>query len=115
MRVKHGETVTVLRAGTKVDPFSGEEIAEDWATPNRTDVEGCVVVPRTTSEPLEAGRAPVIVGYTVHMPWGTEITARDRVELYGEVWQVDGYPFPWKNAFTGTEHGVEVQLKKVTG
>lgn len=109
------ETVEVIRAGVTVDPFSGEEIAEDWNNPTVTVVPNCIIEPRTTSEPVPNGRTAVITGYTVHMPYGSDVTAKDRVRLYGETWNVDGYPFKWKNAFTGHEFGLEVQLKKVDG
>lgn len=109
------ETVEVLRALMVEDPFSGEEVSEDWSSPITFEVEGCIIEPRTTAEPLEAGRAAVVVGYTIHMPYDTDITAKDRVRLFDEVWNVDGYPFKWKNPFTGHKAGIEVSLKKVSG
>lgn len=107
-------TVTVQRAGTVEDPFSGEQIT-DWSNPTTWSVDDCIVEPRTTSEPLEGGRTPVITGYILHMPHGTDIHYDDRVILLGQSWDVDGMPFEWENPFTGWKAGVEVRLKKVDG
>lgn len=109
------ESVTVLRATKVTDPFSGEETHESWATPVTTEVDGCIVEPLQSTEPVEAGRAAVNIGYKVHMPYGTDVTERDRVVLYGDTYNVDGRPFAWKNPFTGREAMVEVQLTTVVG
>ena len=109
------ETVTVLKATKVTDPFSGEETQESWVNPIATEVPGCIVEPLQSTEPVEAGRAAVHIGYKVHMPYGTDVTERDRVVLYGQTWNVDGRPFAWKNPFTGREAGTEVQLTQVVG
>ena len=109
------ETVSVLRATTVVDPFSGEETAESWDDPITTVVPNCIIEPLQSTEPVEAGRAAVHIGYKVHMPYGTDVTERDRILLYGQVWNVNGRPFAWKNPFTGREAGVEAQVTQVVG
>jgi hypothetical protein len=111
----YGETVIVLSPSPKVDPFSGEETGVSWDDPTETEIQGCAVAPRTSEEPLQAGRTPVIVGLTVFMPYNTVITSRDRLLIDDVVYEIEGEPAYWKNPFTGYEAGVEVQIKRVDG
>lgn len=107
--------VTVLKATMETDPFSGQETHESWATPASTVVTNCIIEPLQSNEPVEAGRASVNIGYKIHMPYGTDVTERDRVVLYGHTYNVDGRPFAWKNPFTGREAMIEVQVTTVVG
>lgn len=114
MSALYGESCIVLRATTVTDPYSGEE-TPTWTNPTETEIPNCIVEPRITSEPLEAGRRAVISDYTIHMPYDTDVTAHDRVKLYGRTWDIDGRPFKWRNPYTNDRAGLEVAIKKVVG
>lgn len=103
-----GETVTVVRpAGT-----------DDWGDPipgsgTETDVEGCMVQPRTSTE-LTESRDTVFIGFTVWMPPGTDVLSTDKVRYRGVEYVVNGEPFRWPD-FSGVEDHVQVELEGVTG
>lgn len=97
-----GETVTIVRGGgidNMGDPIPGE--------PERP-VDGCAVWPGPTSEDVAAGRAPVRADFTVTMPTGTDVTRTDRLRIRGELCNVAGVPFDWRNPFTGWSPGMQV-------
>lgn len=106
------ETVTVLRGGTVKDRYGNDRI--DFTTPTRTRIDGCAVAPRGSTE-TAGGRTGVIVGLTLFLPAGVDITAADRVEVRGDVWTVEGQPGEWRDPFTGTPIGVEVAVEAVHG
>ena len=103
-----GETVTIVRpAGT-----------DDWGDPipgsgAETDVAGCMVQPRTSTE-LNDSRDTVVIGLTVWMPPGTDVLATDRMRVGGREFAVNGEPFRWRD-FSGAEDHVQVELEGVTG
>lgn len=107
-----GETITVLRHGSTTDRY--ENTVPDWTDPTRIPIKGCAVAPRSTSED-NAGRQAVIVGLIVYTPAGVDIRPTDRVEVRGVVHEVDGEIGDWRNPFTGTRAGLEVQLKRAAG
>lgn len=111
----YGESVTVLRGTPVTDPYSGEETGTDWSTPTATVVTDCGVAPRLTPESPANDRTLIIEGYTVFMPYGTDVLATDRVVVRGDTYDVDGDVGVWRNPFTGWEPGIEVNLKKVNG
>lgn len=90
-----GETVTVLSAGTTTDPYSGET-TEDWSAPTeRTATTIAPLEPRPSSEPVQDARNAVVSGWTLYLPAGDPITARNRVRVRGEVYPVQGEPADW--------------------
>lgn len=106
------ETVTVLRAAATTDRY--QNTVADWTDPVRTDVAGCMVAPRSSSEDND-GRTAMIVGLTVYLPAGTDLQPADRLEVRGVVYEVDGEPGDWRNPYTDTRAGLEVAVQRVTG
>lgn len=103
-----GHTITVVRPprrGPNGDPVPG--------TGSRTDVEGCSVQPRVSSEDT-AGRDTVIVGQIAYIPAGTDITATDTIEFRGVTYAVDGEPGFWDDLGAVADH-IEVPLRRVSG
>lgn len=89
------ETVAVLTAGTKTDPYSGETTA-DWATPTeRTVTTIAPPEPRPSSEPVQDARNAVTSGWTIYLPAGDPITSANRVRVRGKVYPVQGEPADW--------------------
>lgn len=112
----HGETVVILRGTTVDDPYSNEPgTSLDWRSPARNPIEGCAIEPRYSNERESTYSDPIIVGLRVFMPPGTDVTSRDRLEVRGEVYEVEGIPFDWRNPFTGWAPGVEVNIKRLEG
>lgn len=74
------ETVTLLReTGGGFDAY-GDPIS---ATTVRTDVTGCMVAPRPSTEPDARGREGVVIGWTVYAPAGTAALYTDNIEIRG--------------------------------
>lgn len=114
MDFAHGETVTILRAGSTTDRYSNT--VTDWTTPTETVISGCAFAPRTTEEDRGNYRQAVIVGLTMYAPPGSDITAADRVRRANDdVFEIEGMPGEWVSPFTGWQAGIEVALRKVEG
>lgn len=92
------ETVAVLTAGTKTDPYSGEATA-DWSTATEVNVTTLAPAePRPSQEPVQDARNAVTSGWTLYLPPGTAVTAQNRVRVRGKVYPVQGEPADWMGA-----------------
>lgn len=105
-------TVTRVRqtpGGTDADgdPIEGTE--------TRSTIEGCAVAPRSTADITDRGRQGVLVGLTLYLPFGTDVDHRDRFEVDGSLFDVDGIGGSWSSPFSGWQAGVEVALKRASG
>jgi len=114
-RHPYGVTVNLLRhsPGAVVD---GYEEAESWLAP--IPVPGCALAPGDVSEEYEANREGVGVEFTLYMPPGMTVKARDRISLpgYTDPFEVLGPGKDWgRNPFTGKQAGVVVQLGRFDG
>lgn len=111
------ETITVLSAGTVLDPYSGREV-ESWDTASERQVTTVAPPePRPTGvsagvggngEPVLDARNSVTSGWTLYLPPGDPITAQNRVRVRGIDYPVQGQPSDW-----GV--GVVVQAYRVEG
>ncbi|MCW2904923.1 MAG: hypothetical protein JWO67_7188 [Streptosporangiaceae bacterium] len=102
-----GHTVTVVRPAGKDrfgDPLSG--VIE-------TDVAGCYVQPRTSTEQTDQ-RDTVITGLIVFMPPTADVLATDKVRWLGGLYQVDGDPARWADVHARSHH-IQVALRRVEG
>lgn len=91
----NGETITVLTAGTVTDPYSDEAV-EDWTTPTEREVTTIAPPePRPSQEPVQDARNALVNGWTLYLPAGDPITARNRVRVRGEEYPVQGTPADW--------------------
>lgn len=111
-----GETVTRIRPGTTTNGY-GDTIL-DWSDNaiTSTTIYGCSLAPRQEGELAGAGRAGVIVGYTLYAPPGTDLKFTDRIlhDTLG-LFEIDGEPGRWDNPYTGNAWGVTAALKRVEG
>lgn len=104
------ETVTRLRAVAVEDPYSDEESAEDWTTPDEEDITTLAPAePRPSDEPMQNQRNAVTSGFTLYLPEGADVTAQDRMRVRGEVYNVLGDPAAWLSA------GLVVQVGRTEG
>ena len=114
-RHRFGVTVELWRhvPGAVVDGYAG---ADEWSGP--VLVRGCAVAPGAVAEVFEPNRDGAGVEFTVYMPPGVPVSARDRVVLPGHAdpFEVSGQPQDWgRNPFTGRPSGVVVQLGRFDG
>lgn len=109
----YGETVQVLSPVTSTDRYNNT--VEDWTTPTSVDIEGVGVEPRPSAEDNRDGRNAVVSGFTLYLPAGSAVTAKNRMRVRGDDYAVDGDPAQWRNPFTGWEPGVVVQTKRIEG
>ena len=112
MTLAFGTTVTILRAAPGGFDAYGDPIV---SVTERTDIDGCGVAPRYSTEPTERGRQGVIIGLSVYAPSGSDIVSTDRLEIDGLTYVVDGEPAEWINPFTGSRPGLEVAARRATG
>lgn len=110
MSAPFGVTVTLVHPVAR-DRF-GDPVA---GSPSTSTVTGVVVWPRGSTEQND-GRSVVATGLDMLFPPGSPIpAARDKVQLDGKDYQVDGEPFAWRSELTGTDAGVQVSVTRVTG
>lgn len=104
------ETIAVLTAGTVADPYSGESV-ETWdsGVTERNVTTVAPAEPRPSQEPVQDARNALVSGWTLYLPAGDPITARNRVRVRGEVYPVQGQPADWMGA------GVVVQAYGTAG
>ena len=79
------------------------------------DVTGCAIWPTTGTETVAGGMDVVVFGLTVLMPPGTDVLSTDTVLARGVTYMVNGEPTLYQSPLTGTQSGIEVQLKTETG
>lgn len=105
------EVVTRLRAvATTTDPYSQTPVADWTVAPVEHRMQTLAPPePRPSSEPVQDARNAVTTGWTIYLPAGADVTARDRMRVRGEVYDVLGDPAAWADA------GVIVQLEKTRG
>lgn len=106
-----GETAVVVRAPL-LDGRYGNE-TRDWANATRTDSPGWGFAPRASDESTTSDSPAVIVGLTGYGPPGVDVLPTDRLEVRGQVYEVEGEVGVWRSPFTGWQPGVEVALRRV--
>lgn len=111
MYFAHGEPVTVWTATTTTDRYGNE--VNDWVVGPTYD--RCSVAPRASTELTDGGRQGVIIGLSVYLPPDAVVGPHDRLEVRGDMFEIDGEPGEWRSPFTGWNPGIEVALKRVTG
>lgn len=112
------ETVTRLRAGTIVDPYSLDETVV-WELPDDAEWDAeptslaittlAPAEPRPSDEPTQNARNAVASGFTLYLPTGSDVTARDRMTVRGGTYDVLGDPALWLSA------GLVVQVGRTEG
>ena len=115
MEFPYPEIVQHLRWSEGVADGWGD-VAGSYAEPVPMSV---AVVPRSRSgstEDDEAGLSNrVITDYSLLTPAGVQIGARDRFEVRGQLFEVEGLPFDYQSPFTGWRPGGQVAVRAVTG
>lgn len=106
----YGETVRLCSRTVNGTDAHGN----DTYTETSTDIPGVPVWPRGSSEMVQ-GQDTTVVGLWALLPPGTDVMFVDRVIVRGQAYEVDGEPAVQSSPLTGTNAGVQVALKRVTG
>lgn len=101
------ETLTLVRQarGKHGDPAGAA---------TEIQIPGCIVWPRTSTETTDA-QDTVITGYSALLPPGSDVTSTDRLRWRGLLFDVVGEPGIYTTPFSGTDPGLEVSMRRVTG
>lgn len=105
--------ITRLRPASTVDAH-GNTI-QNWASVTRLDLPGAISWPIVTREAITPGREAIVDTWMVAVPPGVGIDRHDRIEIDGQVWQIDGWPQAWANPYTGGRPGTTVRVVQVGG
>lgn len=110
-----GETVILLTAATRTDPYSNEEVI-DWSlTPTETELTtSWPPEPRPSSEPAQDARNAVVSGFTLYFDDWPAITPQNRIQVRGELYDVLGEPAEWRWP-SGDVAGSVVQVGRTSG
>lgn len=111
------QTAVRVRAGTTTD--RGGNTVPNWSpgAVDRLDVAGLNIQPNRQAEDVDEQRDAVVTGYRVQSAEGTapDITAADRIEWRGQLYEVDGEVAAWPELFTDTTHHIEFVMVRATG
>lgn len=110
MDFPYGETVTVVSRVVS----DQDEYGNDIFTTTTTDYSN-VPVWQTGSSESTQGADMVTSDLTIVLPVGADVSAIDKVQVSGADFEVAGSPWTPNSVWTGTQPGVIVQLKRVTG
>ncbi|MCX4801783.1 hypothetical protein OG594_08980 [Streptomyces sp. NBC_01214] len=111
------QTAVRVRAGTRLD--RGGNTIPDWSPGAVTEltVTGLNIQPNSQSERADEERTAVVTGYRVQSAEGTapDITAADRIEYAGLVYEVEGEVGVWPELFSDTVHHIDFVMVRATG
>ncbi|WP_394254710.1 hypothetical protein [Pseudoclavibacter helvolus] len=93
--------VVRLRATAKLDPYSKQQVGEDWKDPDRKTIPGASVLTVNSTDPADPLRKRIITTKTLSMPPTSDIVETDRIEYDGTVYTIDGEITRDQNPFTG--------------
>ena len=106
------ETITILVPAVVENRYNDDTL--DWTDTTDTDVDGCIVYPRTSDEDND-NRSALISGLTVLLPPNAPTVPHTaRIQARGAVWEVAGDDADWQSPW-GWEPGREVNLRRVDG
>lgn len=106
-----GEMIRLFQRSVTGKDSRGNDVVE---FDDGTDIPNCPVWPRGSTEQLQH-RDTVTTNLTTVVPASTPVSALDRFEVRGDLYEVDGTPSDWRSPFTGRRPGLEVQLNRITG
>ncbi|VXB75183.1 hypothetical protein [Pseudoclavibacter sp. 8L] len=107
--------VVRLRAAKTVDPYSEEEVGEDWKKPDRLTIPGASVLTVNTTDPADPLRKRVITTKALSMPPASDVVETDRIEFDGQVYVIDGEIQRDRSPFTGDVLEASAILRRGNG
>ncbi|QUY60894.1 Hypotetical protein [Gulosibacter molinativorax] len=110
-----GRSVTRLRAGVQVDPYSGEETFSDWSNPSSLVIEGAFVAHTSTSMLATATREQALEAKSLFCG-EADIRKGDRIVDGDYTYTIDGIPpAADTNPFTNWTPPREIPLTRYEG
>lgn len=113
------QTAVRVRAGRKPDRGNPTNTLPDWSpgAVTRLTVTGLNIQPNRQTEDADEQRDSVVTGYKVQSAEGTapDITAVDRIEWRGQLYEVEGEIGIWPELFSDTTHHIEFAMVRATG
>ncbi|MFF9568498.1 hypothetical protein [Streptomyces sp. NPDC014685] len=113
------ESAVRIRAGRRSDRGNPDGTLPDWSPTavDRAVLPALNIQPRIQTESTEPDRSPVVTGWRVQGDEGADldVTARDRIEWRGDLFEVEGDVARWPDPTTGGLHHVEFSIVRVTG
>ncbi|MER7813658.1 hypothetical protein ABZ714_30720 [Streptomyces sp. NPDC006798] len=112
------ETAVRVRAGRRPDRGNPDGMVFDWSpgAVNRALLPPLNIQPRVQTESTDAERNAVVTGWRVQSDEGVDldVTAVDRIEWNGDLFEVEGDVARWPDPLGGLHH-VEFSIVRVTG
>jgi hypothetical protein len=103
--------LTVIRAEATEDRRG--DVQRDWATATRTTSDGWAVDAGDTTD-LDDGRTGSDVAWTVRGSYAADVVSSDRVELFGQEYDIDGEVLRQPGPSALTSHTI-VRLIRIEG
>jgi hypothetical protein len=94
------QKLRVQMPGTRL--VHGSEV-DDWQAPTERVIPGCMAVPADTDE-VETNRTSVRTGYIIYLPSRYDIDPRERVDIAGTWYSVQGDALPIPSPSGGNSH-----------
>lgn len=106
----YGQTVTLIRRTVSGQDERGNDTYSETSEP----IPRAVVQP-TGSNEFTQFTDQVSTDIVVFLPFGTEVSPLDAVEVGGLRYEVQGDPSSWVSPFSGNTSPIQVRLSRVTG
>lgn len=111
-RFPFGETITITR-WLRDDRNAHGQLTPVFDDP--VEIRGVGVDVPSNAEPVDGLSQRHVSDAKIFLPPGESVDHRDKIELRGANYEVEGDAQPIRNFFTGTVFPTEVDLKRVTG
>lgn len=105
-------TVTRVRRAEVEDDRYGDP---DQNEPDRDELPGAFVAPRTSEDITGRGRDGASIGMAVYAPHGTDLVRTDLIESAGEIFHIAGAVEDWVNPLSGWKAGITADLERGEG
>ena len=110
-----GQTVTRIRAALVTDPYTGQATKRDWPGASRVNLTHVQIAPASSTDVQTADGTRVVSAVSLwSLAIDLDVVAQDRIEVAGQVWEVDGDGARWSHPFTGWQAGAEFPLRRLS-
>lgn len=106
-----GATVTIAVIRRVVSTVTGDETSR-----TTSNIDGCHVFPTLTGTEGSTFDSDTVTGDAIAVaPIGSDVLVTDQVEISGTTYEVRGSPYELASPFTGTDRGLAIPLRTMTG
>ena len=116
MRFDYGEEFVRQRAGKILDPYSDEEIGEDWGNPDEETLDGAYFSSQSSTDSDGEARRQTSTGKQLIIPDpDADVRRGDRIRQGSRIWAVVGFPENDVNPFTGWRPTLVIDVEDHVG